>query len=166
MYSTFRLTLLIALLWTAPSSGLSQTKPLELKWNEVGSIVAGHNIEAMLVDGAQVRGEAVAVREDALVMDIRKVSRTGAYQPGSGAIPRTAISLIKLERSRGGWGRTMGTIVGVLSGVVLGGWAAAHCDTAGKGIPTFLAISSGMSLGGYYLGRGLDKRTTLIRVVP
>ncbi len=38
--------------------------------------------------------------------------------------------------------------------------------TAGKGIPTFLAISSGMSLGGYYLGRGLDRRTTLIRVVP
>lgn len=57
--------------------------------------------------------------------------------------------------------------VGVLSGVVVGGYVAATAtDSAGAGIPTFLGIAGAASVGGYIIGREVDKRTTLIKVVP
>jgi hypothetical protein len=74
--------------------------------------------------------------------------------------------LIKLERKRGSWSRTLGTVAGVLTGLVIGGYTAAHTDSAGAGIPTFLGIASGISIAGYYTGREIDRRITLIRIPP
>ena len=158
--------LLAALLWAGQVSGLSQAKPLELKWNEVAAVIAGHTVELTLAGGAFVRGEAIAIREDALVLDVKKTSANSVYQKGNGAIPRNTIDLIKLERARGGWGRTLGTVVGVLTGLSVGGWATSHTHSAGAGIPTFLGIASGISVAGYYAGREIDRKTTLIRIVP
>jgi hypothetical protein len=57
--------------------------------------------------------------------------------------------------------------VGVLSGVVLGGYVAAvTADSAGAGIATFLGIASAGTVGGYYVGKRLDKQVTLIKIVP
>jgi hypothetical protein len=57
--------------------------------------------------------------------------------------------------------------VGVLSGVVLGGYVAAvTADSAGAGISTFLGIASAGTVGGYYVGKQLDKQVTLIKIVP
>jgi hypothetical protein len=164
MIHTRRLAYLGVLLWAGQVTGLSQSKPLELKWSELAGMVAGHSVELTLAGGA-VAGEALAVREDSILMDVRKTSAR-EFQKGSAAIPKGSIGLIKLERGRGAWGRTLGTVLGVISGLTLGGWAAAHTHSAGAGIPTFLGIASGVSLTGYYAGRELDRRTTLIRVVP
>jgi hypothetical protein len=165
MIHTRRLAYSIVLLWAGQVAGLSQSKPLELKWSELAGMVAGHSVELTLAGGGAVAGEALAVREDSILMDVRKTS-AGEFQKGSAAIPKGSIGLIKLERGRGGWGRTLGTVLGVISGLTLGGWAAAHTHSAAAGIPTFLGIASGVSLTGYYAGRELDRRTTLIRVVP
>jgi hypothetical protein len=165
--SKLRGPVLLALVCTVQSVGFCDSKPLELKWNELAGIIAGHNVELTLADGGSLRGEAVAVREGSLLMDIKGVSSAGSrFQKGSAEIPRASIGLIRVDRTRGSWGRTMGTVVGVLSGLVLGGYAAAHTNSAGAGIPTFLGIASGLSVTGYYAGRGLDRRTTLIRIVP
>jgi hypothetical protein len=162
-----RVVLLAALLWVGQVSGLSQTKPLELRWNELAAMIAGHTVELTLTNATFVRGEAVAVREDMLIMDISKTSMTSGYQKGNGVIPRSAIDLIRLDRTRGSWGRTLGTVVGVLTGMAIGGWtAAAHTNSAGAAIPTFLGITAGISVAGYYAGREIDRKATLIRVVP
>jgi hypothetical protein len=109
----------------------------------------------------------VAVREDTLVMDVKKASGESHYAKGSATIPRGSIGLIRLDRKRGGWGRTMGTVVGVLTGLVLGGYTAAvHTNSAGVGIPVFLGIASGVSIAGYYAGKELDRRITSIKIVP
>jgi hypothetical protein len=60
----------------------------------------------------------------------------------------------------------MGTVVGVLTGLVLGGYTASHTNSAGAGIPVFLGIASGVSIAGYYTGKELDLRITLIKIVP
>jgi hypothetical protein len=166
MASRYRFAFLVALLCASQSSGFSKSKPLELKWSELGTMIVGQRVELMLADGTDIRGEAVAVREEALVMDVRKASGETVYQRGSATIPRGSIGLIKLDRRRGSWGRTMGTVVGVLSGLVIGGWAAAHTDSARAGIPVFLSVASGISVAGYYTGREIDRRVTLIRIVP
>jgi hypothetical protein len=60
----------------------------------------------------------------------------------------------------------MGTIIGVLGGLVLGGYAAAQTDGAPAGISVFLVIAAGSSIAGYFTGKELDRRVTLIKIVP
>ena len=104
----------------------------------------------------------MAVRDDALVMDVA----AGSVQR-DGTIARGSVATIRLERSRGGWGRHLGTVIGVLSGVVVGGYVSARAaDSAGTGIPLFLGIASAITIAGYYAGRQLDRTTTTIRVIP
>ena len=100
-------------------------------------------------------------------MDVKKTSGEKAYPKGSGSIPRNMVSIIKLERTRGSWGRSIGTVIGVMAGLVVGGYVTyVATDSAGTGIPVFLGVASATAVGGYYAGRGLDKRTTLIKIVP
>jgi uncharacterized protein YcfJ len=109
----------------------------------------------------------VTVRDEALLLEIKKTSDTVAFPGSSATIPRESITELTVERRRGSWGRNIGTTIGVLTGVVVGGYVAGTvADSAGTGIPMFLGIASGITVGGYYAGRELDTRRTVIRVVP
>jgi len=155
---------LIVLLCAGQTSGLAESKPLELKWPELAPLIQGHRIQLTLA-GAQLRGRPVVVREDALVMDVRSASGGKSFQKGSVTIPRESVTLIKLERSRGDGGKKLGTVIGVLSG--LGGYVTARANaSSGVSIPLFLGLAAGFTVGGYHAGRGIDRRETLIRIVP
>ncbi len=82
-------------------------------------------------------------------------------------MPRTSLAQINLERRRGAWGRTMGTVLGILTRLTIGGYVAATAaSSAGTGIPPFLGVAGAISVGGYYAGKALDRRITHIRIVP
>jgi hypothetical protein len=143
------------------------SRPLELKWGELAPVIQGHHVELALSEGRTVSGEVIVVRDDALVLDVSRSSDVRAFPNGNGTVPRTAIAFITLSRSRGSSGRTLGTVVGVLAGVVVGGYlAGTSTDSAGAGIPLFLATASGITVAGYYGGKQLDKEVTRIRVIP
>ncbi len=157
--------MVVLLCWSSVSA-LAESRPLELKWNEVGPMVVSQRVELTLADGSKVKGEAAAVREDSFVIDVKKSSGGKKYEKGSATIPLSSIGLIRLDRTKSSWGRSMGTIIGVVGGLVLGGYAAVHTDGAAAGISVFLAITAGTSLVGYFTGRELDRRVTLIKIVP
>ena len=162
-----RAILLIFLLYANQTDGLAATRSIELKWNELAPIIQGQRVELALREGAKIKGEAVLVRGDSLVIDVKKVSGSKAYHQGSASIPRAEISLIKLERTRGSWGRKLGVTIGLLTGISVGGYVAGTAtDSARAGIPLFLGIASAVTLAGYYTGRGLDGRITLIKIMP
>ena len=75
MTSKYQAAFLIALLFAGQSNGLAESKPLELKWGELAPLVVGQRIELTLTGGAKVKGEAVVVREDNLVMDVKGIVR-------------------------------------------------------------------------------------------
>ena len=157
----------VALLFVCQMHGLAESKPLELKWGEIAPIIGGHRVQLVLPDGTMIKGEAITVRDDALVVDVKSTSNARACPKGSASISRTSVNLIQVERRRGSWGRNLGTAVGIISGVVLGGYVAAvTADSAGTGIPTFLGIAAAGTIGGFYIGRGLDKQVTLIKIIP
>lgn len=167
MISPFRAIALVLLMCAGQALVLAESRPLELKWGELSPIIGGQRVQLVLPEGTAIKGEAIAVREEALVMDVQGTSNAKAYPKGSATIPRASVTLIQVERRRGSWGRKLGTVVGVLSGVVLGGYAAAvTADSASAGIATFLGIASAGTVGGYYAGRQLDKHVMLIKVVP
>ena len=154
MISQSRIPVLFAILCLGQTASFAESKPVELRWSELAPLIQSRRVELTLVDGAKLKGEAVVVREDSIVM-------------GNASIPRSSVSLIKLQRTRGSWGRKLGTVIGVLSGLVVGGYVTAVAtNSAGAGIPLFLGMASGVTLGGYYIGRGIDYRTTLIKVAP
>jgi hypothetical protein len=163
----FRVIRLVLLLCACNMLASAETKPIELKWGELSQIVVGQKIQLVLPDGTALKGEAIAVREDGLVMDVKGTSNAKAYPKGSATLPRASVTLIQVERRRGSWGRNLGTVVGVISGVVLGGYVAAVAtDSAGTGIPTFLGIAAAGTVGGYYAGKSIDTQVTLIKIVP
>jgi hypothetical protein len=129
-------------------------------------MISGNRVEISLTEGGTVNGEAIAVREDTLVLEVSSGSGTKQYPKGSAAIPRNTIALIKLHRSRGAWGRTMGTVIGVIGGLGAGGYAAAHMDSAGPAVGVLIGVASATAVIGYYAGRSLDRRITVIRIVP
>ena len=146
---------------------LAESRPLELKWGELSPMIRGQQVQLVLPEGTAIQGEAMAVREEEFVMDVRSTSNAKAYPKGSATIPRASITLIQVERRRGSWGRKLGTVVGVLSGVMLGSYVmvkTTHSD--GPAIATFLGIASAGTVGGYYVGKELDRRVTQIKIVP
>lgn len=136
------------------SAVAADRKPIQLKWSELPPLIQGRQVEIKLPDGATLKGEAVVVREDDIVI-------------GNTTVPRASLTLIKLERQHGSWGRHLGTILGSLTGIVVGGYLAGTVThSAGSEIPLFLGVASAGTVGGYYLGRAVDHRTTWITVLP
>ena len=164
MTNNFRLVAMLALLCAGQQAGMGESKPLEMRWNELAPLIGGQRVEVLLNDGIKVKGEVIAVREDTILLDVSAAAK--GYPKGNGTVARSSLMQINLERRRGAWGRTLGTVLGILTGLTVGGYAAAHTDSAGAGIPTFLGISSAIGTGGYYLGKRLDRRVTKIRIVP
>ena len=161
-----RVLYLLAVLCVGQATLSAKSKPLELKWTELAPMISSHVVDLTLSDGGWVSGEAIAIREDTLVLDVKKSSGTKRYAKGNAAVPRSEIKLIALQRSRGTWGRTVGTTVGVLAGISVGADAAYHTNSTGAGVAVFAAVASGIAVVGFYAGKGLDRRTTRITIVP
>jgi hypothetical protein len=157
---------LFALLVSLCTRLSAASKPVELKWTELSPVIATHSVTLNLTDGGKVTGEAVTVREDALVMDVKQSIGSKPYNKGNATLDRKLISSIELHRTRGSWGRGLGTTLGVLVGMGIGGEAASHQNSLGTGTTVFVGITSGMAVAGYYIGRSLDRDTTHITILP
>jgi hypothetical protein len=144
----------------------AESKPLQLKWTELAPVVASQQVTLKLSDGGEVTGEAVVVREDTLVLDVRSITGTTQYAKGNATVPRNAIKLIVLTRTRSSWGRSMGTTLGIVTGLGAGGIAASHTDSPGVGVTLVALVTSGVAVFGYYAGKALDQRTTRITMIP
>jgi len=159
--------LLIALL-IVPGSGLAQAKPLEVRWNELAPMVTGHSVTLMLTDGMRIKGQAVAVRDDTLLLNVS--SPVPGYEKGNGSVPRGSVVSIDVKRERGIGGRALGTVVGALGGMGLGVWVDAQNNvlrhTLGEETGTFIGIAAAGAVGGYFAGTAIDNKVTHIRVVP
>jgi hypothetical protein len=157
--------LFLTLLSVGQMSALAASKPVELKWSELNTAIYGHSVELSLPSASSIKGDVVAVREDALVLDVKKTSDAKAFPKGNAVIPRVSVTLLTLEKRGSNW-RTMGTVIGVLAGVTVGGYIAGKTATSpGPGIAIFVATATAVSVAGRAAGGAADRKTTLIRVV-
>lgn len=164
-----KLTILPAMLFlTLPALQAQQpTRPIELRWAELAPLISNQNVKMALPDGAVISGEAIAVREDAFVLDVKKTSNKAAHPKGNAAIPRESVTLLEVERRRRRGARAIGTTVGVISGVIGGGYIAAKAadQTAGGFLGTWAGVASASSIAGFMVGKKVDTDTTYIKVV-
>ena len=161
------LAMSIAVLLNSQSAALAESRPIELKWSELESHIRGRKIELVLPDGALLKGEVEAVREDELVLNVKKTSDSKAHPKGNAVIPRASVNLLALKESSGKWGRSVGVTLGALTGITLGSYVAIqNTHSAATGLSTFLTLAGAGTLTGYFIGASLDHRVKHIRVVP
>jgi hypothetical protein len=116
MTSKSSVVLVLVALLLGQSVAKAAPMPVEVKWSELGAMISGRVVELTLPGGLKLKGDVVTVREDALVLDVRKTSDAKAYPKGGATIPRASVTTLKLERPRGHWGRTVGSLGGLMAG--------------------------------------------------
>jgi len=155
----------LAFLLTGQPGTFAASTPIELRWQELNAAINGHSIELTLPGAIAIKGEVVAVRDDGLVLDIKKTSDAKTFPKGNALIPRGSVTVLKLVKHGSNW-RTTGTILGVLGGVVIGGYVAGRTATsAGPGIAIFIATASAVTVAGRAAGGAADRSTRTIRIV-
>jgi hypothetical protein len=161
----FIVTLLTQML-VIQSQVFAAAAPLELKWNELNAAIYGRSVKMTLPGAITVKGDVAAIREDGLVLDLKRTSDAKAFPKGNAVIPRASVKLLKLEKGGGSTWHTIGTVMGVLSGVVVGGYLASKTSLdAGPVIAVFLGTTAALTVAGERAGHAADHRTRLIRVV-
>ncbi len=157
----------LCLLLCVPCLMLAQTtaQPAEIHWNELATLIAGQQVTIPLPGGGAVAGEVLSVRDDSLMLDVSRTSDPTRYPKGQTAIPRAGLAQIRLIEHRSNGGRVLGSVVGALLGIVAGAEIAVHgADSDAAGVATFSAVAVGVTVGGYFAGRTLDRRTRTLRV--
>lgn len=146
---------------------VARTANIEVRWSELSPLILGQTVTLVLPGGTAISGQTVAVRDDVLVLDVRRTSDSKVQPKGPASIPRASVTTLQKSETKAVGGRVLGVVVGVLVGMVAGGEIVAHGDMReGPGVTTFTAVAVSGAVGGYYLGKSVDRRSTTIRVVP
>ena len=126
-----------------------------------------------------ITGKAASVESDALAIDVKKTSDRNAYPKGTLRVPREKVHRLEM-RTKGNVGRVVMTSLGAIAGV--GGGAAAYVRIAGgngmcwwgcsihsnhgAAAAAFVGVAAAAITGGYFAGNALDKRWTVIEILP
>jgi hypothetical protein len=157
----------MAVLGSALVHAKAGTAPGEIRWNELAALIVGHDVALPLAGGVVVEGEALSVRDDALMLDVRRSSDRSRYPNGQTPIARTLVTEVRLMERPGTGGRVLGTVVGALVGLVAGAEIAVHgTHSEAAGVTTFSAAAVACTVGGYYAGRSVDRNSRLLRIAP
>jgi hypothetical protein len=161
--------MLLAAMLAGQPVARAESAPVELKWSELSSHIQGRDIELILPDGTSLAGSVEAIREDALVLNVHHTSNSQAHPAGNAVVRRESVSVVLLHESRGKWGRSIGVVLGTLTGLAVGGAVlaeGARIHSAAGGTAVLLGITGAGTLAGYYLGKSADRRATQFKVIP
>jgi len=156
-----------ALLWLGQAAAWGGQATL--RWAELGPRIAGRKVVLVLPNGTRVEGKVRTVEAAGLRIKISKTSDRRAQPEGLQVIPRRAISVIRVTEYRK-IGRVLSTVGAV---AIAAGISAATVRPEGIEGTMFVvspviatAATVGAGIGGYHVGKALDKRTTEILVAP
>ena len=156
-----------ALLWI--SQGVArggEPGQLQMKWSELDSVIAGRKVALVLPSGTHIQGKVLRVEPEGLRLNIAKTSDRKAQPKGEHLIPRQSVSVLRYTEYRK-IGRLVGTL-GLPAAVAVGALAATPSYLEGGAIAAAAAARTGCvvgaAIGGYYIGKRVDKNITEIRV--
>jgi len=147
------------------NSALARPKLVELSWGDLSPLIVDRRITLHLPEDVRIKGRVLSVRNDGLLMSVKKTNNKKAYPKGQSLIPRAHVSLIDLRRKRGVKYRWILTPIGVGLGAALYVACAIAENETGQGnteqcLP-LAALGGGL---GYLLGTGLDAKVMHIKV--
>jgi hypothetical protein len=155
----------VALLWNI--AGLAASGEVESSWANLSPLIVNKRIAIVLPGGGRVEGEAVEVRPEELAMKVGKTSDAHANPKGVASIPRASVKTLQLLEMRS-TGRIVGTILGAGAGlgvavaIILAGGIFSK-DTGAK-TAGIIAVTAGLPVAGFFIGRSADRKVTTIRI--
>lgn len=163
------LWLLTALLWVVPAPRAhAQNRPLELKWSELESRIAGKKVALVLTDGIALEGKDAGVEASGLRLNVTRTGDRKLHPKGVQVLPRDQVTFLRVTDYRH-LARIIvpAAAVATVAAVTL---AMGSGISEGAGIIAVPAAGAaggvGAAIGGYYAGKAMDKRVTEIRLVP
>ncbi len=160
---------LIAAALLSNIAALAAIREVESSWANLTALIVSKRIALVLPNGASVEGEVVEVRPDALAMTIARTSDAHANPKGAASIPRASVTKLQLLEMRP-TGRIVGTVVGAAAGLgvaigiaFIGGLFNKDATAKTAGIIAGIVT---LPVAGFFIGRSLDRKVTLIKVVP
>ncbi len=140
-----------------------------LSWTKLGDAVAGQQVTLVLSSGIRLKGAIDRVLDDSLAMSIHSTSNRRLYPPGQASVPRKDVSEVRIKRGKGP-SRAIFT-AGFGAGGALGllPWAISEDRvnvSDSSRIASWGAITGGLTVAGYFVGRKFDTRETVITISP
>ena len=132
-------------------------------WSGLPAIVVGKQVIAELYTGGTVAGNVISVNSTELRMKVVRSDDMRFSANMEHRIPRPSIARLQLIE-RGVAGRILGVVAGAAGGFFLAGTIF---DKPGQ-IPVAQAFAgaAGGAAGGFLLGRRMDRRRTVIHLLP
>ena len=150
---------------------MAQPKQVDLRWGELSPFIVDQRIRLHLPEDVRLKGKVLSVRDDGLVVDVKKTSNKEAYPKGQSLIPRAHVSLIGLGK-RGVKYRAIFTTGGIVVGAGLVIATAAYgagpllTSDGRRRMETALPLLSGLGGAlGYLMGNKLDRKFIPIKVI-
>ena len=139
-------------------AGSAWADSLTLHWNELSPVLAHHTVSLTAPDGTRIKGRAVSVDPDQLVIE------TGGNNT---KIPRAQVKTLEVNHPTKLW-RIVGTATGAVLGLVVGVLAAIaknglFSNSSDNGI--VIGVAAGITAGGFLLGWAADRRRTTVVVL-
>jgi hypothetical protein len=148
---------------------------LTLAWSELAPQIQQRTIAMVLPDGVHLTGKVIEITPEAPFLMVTKSSDPTGHPKGKTSIPRSAVSVIQLNETKGSK-RTLWSSVGAGAGLV-GGWLLAegvyHVSGEGQGLwaePAGVGLMLGLAgaggVIGYFGGRSSNRLETYIKIIP
>ena len=140
----------------------------QMKWNEIPPLVTGKKVALVLPAGTEIQGKVLSVEPEGLRMKISKTSNRHDMAKGERLVPRQSVSVLRMTHY-GKWGRIIGTTAPIAAALI----AVSAQDISVYEGPLVVAVpaaiaagTAGASVGGYFIGKRIDRRETYIRIAP
>ena len=154
------------ILLLAACVGAIAEETIEAKWDELGPLLGTSKVSLLLPEGAEIQGMVLRVEPDGLRLKVQRTSDRKVMPKGERLIPRASVSLLRSTQYRG-FARLL---CGVgLPAAVVGAVVTQNIDIyegpAVVAVPAVIAAGAiGAGVGGYYIGKRIDRKVTYIRV--
>ncbi len=162
--------LVLSFLLQGPSVQAKDSKVVEVKVSDVErleGLLGRGTIEGRLKDGTVLSGKIRDLRDEWLVLSTRKAVPPDRFPGGEQSFLIRDFSRIRVTRYEGN-ARTKASII--LGAVGLGlGLLATATEFAGESYnrtygSMMFGFTAGGAVGGYFLGRALDRKSTLVKL--
>lgn len=137
-----------------------QRQKLELSWPELEPAIAGRKITMVLPDGTHIGGHVLAVENDTLRLRVTQTSDGKVMRKGPASIPRTSVRRIRIERHSKHWRAilTPGVPALMMAAMATAANSVGHTPDPVKLVKVGVGVTAGSVVGGYYIGKRLDRQ--------
>jgi hypothetical protein len=162
------ITLAVALWFGPAASRADEPNTISLRWSELSTAVDDRKVALVLPDGTEVQGRVRQVEADGLRLKVSKTSNRNVVPKGNALIPRQSVSVIRVTDYR-----KLARILCTAGAVAASALVVVASDIDVYEGPALIIVPAvsvagaiGAGVGGYYIGKRIDKRLAYVRVVP